>query len=258
MDTPVTLITGTRKGIGRHLAEHYVRCGHRVVGCSRGEVDWAAEGYVHYVADVPDEPAAKPIRAAGQDRSPAVSPGDPAPRGVRGCGQRDRLLSPKGKLLRDRTDPVPGRRVMREPQPLCYTVGSPVVLIALVGLAVATLASLFDGSFVQNDSAQYVSMAENLRAGYGVATSLVWTEEHLRLGSLPVVQINLPPGYPILIALVGLLGVDSLWAAFLVSMACFSAIPFLIYRILRTTAQPSALCLALSGAWLVFPVGWCD
>src|SRR5213593_2334327 len=63
MDTPVTLITGTRKGIGRHLAEHYVRCGHRVVGCSRGEVDWAAEGYVHYVADVSDEPAAKRIFA---------------------------------------------------------------------------------------------------------------------------------------------------------------------------------------------------
>src|SRR5437660_11354661 len=63
MDTPVTLITGTRKGIGRHLAEHYVRCGHRVVGCSRGEVDWAAQGYVHYVADVSDEPAGKGIFA---------------------------------------------------------------------------------------------------------------------------------------------------------------------------------------------------
>ena len=33
---------------------------------------------------------------------------------------------------------------MREPQPLCYTVGSPVVLIALVGLAVATLANLLE------------------------------------------------------------------------------------------------------------------
>ena len=56
---------------------------------------------------------------------------------------------------------------MPELQRPCSTVGSPVVLIALVGLAVATLASLFDGSFVQNDSAQYVSMAENLRAGTG-------------------------------------------------------------------------------------------
>ena len=29
-DQRVTLITGTRKGIGRFLAEHYVRLGHQV------------------------------------------------------------------------------------------------------------------------------------------------------------------------------------------------------------------------------------
>lgn len=61
MDTPVTLITGTSKGIGRHLAEHYARRRHRVVGCSRGDVDWTVEGYVHYVADVADEQAARRI-----------------------------------------------------------------------------------------------------------------------------------------------------------------------------------------------------
>jgi len=61
MDAPVTLITGTRKGIGRYLAEHYARLGHRVVGCSRGDIDWTADGYVHYTADVSDERAAKRI-----------------------------------------------------------------------------------------------------------------------------------------------------------------------------------------------------
>jgi 3-oxoacyl-[acyl-carrier protein] reductase len=57
VDVPVTLITGTRTGIGRYLAEHYVRSGHRVVGCSRSPVDWHLEGYSHYVLDVADEPA---------------------------------------------------------------------------------------------------------------------------------------------------------------------------------------------------------
>jgi len=61
MDSPVTLITGTRKGIGRHLAEHYVSLGHRVVGCSRGEVEWMLEGYTHHIADVSDEGAVKAI-----------------------------------------------------------------------------------------------------------------------------------------------------------------------------------------------------
>lgn len=57
MASPVTLITGTRKGIGKFLVEHYVRCGHRVAGCSRGQIDWELEGYVHHLADVSDEKA---------------------------------------------------------------------------------------------------------------------------------------------------------------------------------------------------------
>lgn len=63
VDDPVTLVTGTRTGIGRFLAEYYVGRGHRVVGCSRGEVDWALEGYTHYALDVADEQAAKALFA---------------------------------------------------------------------------------------------------------------------------------------------------------------------------------------------------
>ena len=63
MDAPVTVITGTRKGIGRHLAEHYARRGHRVIGCSRGEPDWTLDGYDHYIADVADEGAVRRIFA---------------------------------------------------------------------------------------------------------------------------------------------------------------------------------------------------
>ncbi|MGD2070886.1 MAG: SDR family oxidoreductase [Gemmatimonadota bacterium] len=56
-DRPVTLITGTSRGLGRHLAEHYLARGHQVVGCSRAEVDWRADGYEHHAVDVraPDE-----------------------------------------------------------------------------------------------------------------------------------------------------------------------------------------------------------
>ncbi|MBI5267148.1 MAG: SDR family oxidoreductase [candidate division Zixibacteria bacterium] len=56
-DSPVTLITGTRKGIGRFLVGHYLAKGHTVVGCSRENPDWQAEGYAHYRADVADEKA---------------------------------------------------------------------------------------------------------------------------------------------------------------------------------------------------------
>jgi 3-oxoacyl-[acyl-carrier protein] reductase len=57
-DQPITLITGTRKGIGKYLAEHYVGKGHRVIGCSRDDVDWSLHGYTHLLADVTDEEAA--------------------------------------------------------------------------------------------------------------------------------------------------------------------------------------------------------
>jgi len=58
---PVTVITGTRKGIGRFLAQHYVERGHIVVGCSRGDVDWSLENYEHVQLDVADEDAVRDL-----------------------------------------------------------------------------------------------------------------------------------------------------------------------------------------------------
>lgn len=54
-DQPVVLITGTRKGIGRFLVEHFVHQGMLVTGCSRGSPDWSLDGYEHHLVDVTDE-----------------------------------------------------------------------------------------------------------------------------------------------------------------------------------------------------------
>lgn len=54
-DSDVVLITGTRTGIGRHLAEHFLRRGALVEGCSRNPTDLAHPGYTHHLADVTDE-----------------------------------------------------------------------------------------------------------------------------------------------------------------------------------------------------------
>ena len=61
MGSPVTLITGTRKGIGRYLAEYYVNRAHSVIGCSRSPIDWELANYDHHIADVSDETAVKRI-----------------------------------------------------------------------------------------------------------------------------------------------------------------------------------------------------
>ena len=51
------VITGTRKGIGLSLAQHYLEQGWRVVGCSRGDGSIEHTNYSHYSLDVSDEQA---------------------------------------------------------------------------------------------------------------------------------------------------------------------------------------------------------
>ena len=52
---PVMLITGTRKGIGRNLAERYAAQGYTVYGCSRSEITDAIPNYTHFCLDVANE-----------------------------------------------------------------------------------------------------------------------------------------------------------------------------------------------------------
>ncbi len=54
-DKQVMIITGTRKGIGRYLVEHYIKEGFLVIGCSRKESDYQYENYQHFCLDVSDE-----------------------------------------------------------------------------------------------------------------------------------------------------------------------------------------------------------
>lgn len=57
----VVFITGTRKGIGKALAEHFAKNGAIVVGCSRKPVEWDLQNYSHHIADVADEAQVKQI-----------------------------------------------------------------------------------------------------------------------------------------------------------------------------------------------------
>ena len=51
------VITGTRKGIGKEMAKHYLAEGWQVVGCSRGEGSIEHAYYQHFSLDVSDEDA---------------------------------------------------------------------------------------------------------------------------------------------------------------------------------------------------------
>ena len=58
-EKPVVVITGTRRGIGKFLAEYYVKKGFYVIGCSRKQVDFELKNYQHFYLDISDEPAVK-------------------------------------------------------------------------------------------------------------------------------------------------------------------------------------------------------
>jgi 3-oxoacyl-[acyl-carrier protein] reductase len=55
------LITGTSKGIGRHLVHHYINQEFEVVGCSRSPVDYDFPNYQHFCLNITDEPEVKKI-----------------------------------------------------------------------------------------------------------------------------------------------------------------------------------------------------
>ena len=61
---PVTLITGTSRGIGRFLADYYIKKRHKVIGCSRKPADWSHPDYEHYIADVTQESDVKKVLKA--------------------------------------------------------------------------------------------------------------------------------------------------------------------------------------------------
>lgn len=53
----VILITGTRKGIGKFLSEHFLEKDYKVYGCSRGQGTIEHQNYTHFSLDITDEKA---------------------------------------------------------------------------------------------------------------------------------------------------------------------------------------------------------
>jgi 3-oxoacyl-[acyl-carrier protein] reductase len=51
----IILITGTRKGIGKYLAEHYSDLKNEVIGCSRSNFENSIKNYKHFSLDICDE-----------------------------------------------------------------------------------------------------------------------------------------------------------------------------------------------------------
>ena len=63
VENKVVLVSGTSKGIGRALVEHYASKDCQVIGCSRSPFEGEFTNYRHYRLDVADESAVKKMFA---------------------------------------------------------------------------------------------------------------------------------------------------------------------------------------------------
>lgn len=53
--SPIILITGTRKGIGREFVEYFIQKNFIVIGCSRNKINFNYDNYYHYSLDISNE-----------------------------------------------------------------------------------------------------------------------------------------------------------------------------------------------------------
>jgi 4-amino-4-deoxy-L-arabinose transferase-like glycosyltransferase len=138
--------------------------------------------------------------------------------------------------------------------------GSARLMLALwalvLGATLVGFVTLYDPSFIDIDGAFFVSAGKNLGNGLGFTTSILWHEEQYRLGRMPAPQTVFPPGYPLLIALVSRLGAGPPYAAFLVSLVSFAAIPLVVYGILRTVGHTHLGSFAVGAVWLGSAFAW--
>ncbi len=51
----IMLVTGTSRGIGRYLVEHYLERGYMIIGCSRHESNIESDCYRHFCLDIKNE-----------------------------------------------------------------------------------------------------------------------------------------------------------------------------------------------------------
>lgn len=68
IEAKVILITGTSKGIGLKLCEHFLNLGQFVVGCSRSASPLSHSSYQHFNLDVASEPSIKELFLAVRKR----------------------------------------------------------------------------------------------------------------------------------------------------------------------------------------------
>jgi hypothetical protein len=102
---------------------------------------------------------------------------------------------------------------------------------------------------LSNDSFQYLDAASNLLSKGALGTSLAVFEEQVDWGRFPVPLTHFPPGYPILIAALGRVGVSLPVAGYIIPVAAYLAVVYLILEMCSLLAVDTLITALLGLLW---------
>lgn len=128
---------------------------------------------------------------------------------------------------------------------------TPVVLFLILAAIAGLTAIVTEYKYVNPDTAQHISVARNLLEGEGLSTSILYYEEQYAMGVVPAPQTLWPPGYPVSVAALMLLGLSELAAAFLLAIIGHLGTAWLLFIIGKQIGMTNQRALTLSGAWLL-------
>jgi hypothetical protein len=95
-----------------------------------------------------------------------------------------------------------------------------------------------------NDGYQYLSVAENIRDGHGIKTSIVYFDSERAHGTIPAPVTTFPPGYSVLAAVASTTGIRLEVAATGISQLSFALLPFALGLAVPIGIRPWAYRLA--------------
>lgn len=126
--------------------------------------------------------------------------------------------------------------------------------LALAGLLILSwiLAARFQLANLDNDTAQHISVAQNLLAGKGLSTSLLFYDEHFQQHKLPAAQTIWPPGYPLLLATLLATGLSAAAAVVGLGVASHVLSGVTLFALLRRLQVGRLLAFLSAVTWLLW------
>jgi hypothetical protein len=130
-----------------------------------------------------------------------------------------------------------------------------MTLVAAIPAAAAMIMA-WDVAFLDNDAAQYLSVARNLLDGDGISSSVLFYEEQLASGRVPAPQTVFPPGMSIVLAALLAAGVQAPVAILAAGVAGYAAVGVALALVLRTLAIGPYLAFLGAAIWLAQGTAW--